>query len=320
MAAHSVSTVLEAVADVSAERDLDVLRRSLLQTTADVLDCDGAEFWRLPQPADDAGRAPFGTRVTAPMLAELGAGQMVDTVAGDGTRVRFHPLARGEVLAVRTRGNASPPDDARVAQAMLRLYANFSDLIAASEQDRLTGLFNRRSFDAQLARAAAACLPAALCDRRSGDERCGRWLVLLDVDHFKRINDRFGHLYGDEVLLLLAQLLRRRFRGDDRCFRYGGEEFAVLLAPTDEAGARIAVERLRGDVEAHAFPRVGLVTVSLGIARLRPGLGPTDAIDLADRALYQAKHGGRNRCVFAVDAESGEPATIERSFGEVELF
>lgn len=320
MAAHSVRTVLEAVAEVSAERDLDALRGSLLQTTAEVLDCDGAAFWELPGEGAAPALPPFGVAVTAPTLKQLRAGSAVDLHDADGACVSLFPLARGEVLAIRTCGDATRPDDARVAQAMLRLYANFADLIAASEQDRLTGLFNRRSFDAQLARAAEACLPAALRERRGDGESAGRWLVLFDVDHFKRINDRFGHLYGDEVLLLLAQLLRRRFRGDDRCFRYGGEEFAVLLAPTEEAGARAAAERLRRDVESQSFARVGQVTISLGVARLRPGLGPTDVIDLADRALYEAKHGGRNRCVFAGDEGDGDAPAMARSFGEVELF
>ena len=143
---------------------------------------------------------------------------------------------------------------------------------------------------------------------------------MFDVDHFKRINDRFGHLYGDEVLLLLAQLLRRRFRGEDRCFRYGGEEFAVLLAPTDEDGARTAVERLRHDVERHPFPRVGQVTISLGCVQLRPGLSPTDLVDLADRALYEAKRGGRNRAVFAASSTGRDTTDAAHSFGEVELF
>jgi diguanylate cyclase (GGDEF)-like protein len=323
MSATTVSRVLEAVADVSAERDVGDLRRSLLQTITEVMDCGGADFWS-PLPTDDGKTGPFGIRLDDSARASLDAGRIVSLQSDSGAVVQIYPLAHDEALVVHSRGPEGRPDDTRVAQAMLRLYRNFADLISASEQDRLTGLFNRRSFDAQLSRAAEACLPAALRERRGGaaavDADCGRWLVMFDVDHFKRINDRFGHLYGDEVLLLLAQLLRRRFRGDDRCFRYGGEEFAVLLAPTDEAGARTAVERLRHDVENHPFPRVGQVTISLGCLQLQAGLSPTDLVDLADRALYEAKRGGRNRAVFAAPPTDRDSAELVRSFGEVELF
>ncbi len=302
---------------------MDDLRRGLLQTITEVLECRGAEFWS-PLPVLEGADGPFGIQLSQAARALLDAGGVVSMRAPCGAAVQLYSVVHDEALVVRSRDGKVHPDDMRVAQAMLRLYRNFSDLIAASEQDRLTGLFNRRSFDAQLGRAAEACLPVSLRERRGGSEQgdadCGRWLLIFDVDHFKRINDRFGHVFGDEVLLLLAQLLNRRFRGDDRCFRYGGEEFAVLLAATDEVGARTVVERLRRDVESHPFPRVGQVTISLGCVRLYAGLSPTDLVDLADRALYEAKHRGRNRAVFASLRDDGDLADLGHSFGEVELF
>jgi diguanylate cyclase (GGDEF)-like protein len=320
MVAHKVSAVLEAVADVSAERDLEALRGSLRKTIEEVLDRDAVRFWR-PSPTGVAAcDAPFELEATPALRAALADGSAVDAQNRRGQHLRLFPLVGDEVLAVRVAVGGAVSDEVRIVQALLRLQGNFAELIAASEQDRLTGLLNRRSFDAHLVRAAESSLRTPGTGRRGDDARGARWLVMFDVDHFKRINDRFGHLYGDEVLLLLAQLLRRRFRGDDRCFRYGGEEFAVLLAPTEEGGARTVVERLRHDVETHSFPRVGQVTISLGAARLRPGLGPTDVVDLADRALYEAKRGGRNRFVFAAGADDTGARPIERSFGEVELF
>lgn len=157
--------------------------------------------------------------------------------------------------------------------------------------DPLTGLANRRWFDERLAEEVAKA------------ERTGAPLsiALVDLDHFKEINDRFGHDAGDEVLRQFAALARERLRRSDRPCRTGGEEFALLLPGTTEEEAVRLVDRLRQDVALTAFTavRTRRVTISGGVARWRRGETAADLLRRADAALYAAKRGGRNRIVSA---------------------
>lgn len=156
-----------------------------------------------------------------------------------------------------------------------------------AEIDFLTGLPNRRALEAALVREAEAA------------SRYGRMLALLmvDVDHFKRVNDTYGHDAGDAVLKELAVVLREQSRQSDTPARWGGEEFALLLSDTDMANASHVAERLRQAVAERAFPIAGSQTVSIGVA----GFGGEVAtmIVRADEALYRAKRAGRNRAVLA---------------------
>jgi two-component system, cell cycle response regulator len=162
-----------------------------------------------------------------------------------------------------------------------------------AEHDALTGLFNRRAFDDHLARAIARE------DRQGGHFA----LLLFDLDHFKKLNDTFGHPAGDAALAATGRLLDRMLRKGDVPARYGGEEFAAILPGSDEAGAMKMAERLRLALERErpVFEGARLsVTASFGAAvwpqdgREGPGL-----LAAADRALYAAKQEGRNRAVAA---------------------
>ena len=155
--------------------------------------------------------------------------------------------------------------------------------------DQLTGLANRRRFDEALQHEAA----------RSQRLATPLGLIMLDIDHFKAINDQYGHEVGDQVLVRLAEVINDTLRATDIPARWGGEEFAVLAPDTDdEHGCRLA-ERLRQQVAAHVFPGVGSLTISAGVACLG-GDGDTEALlRRADEALYTAKQAGRDctRCV-----------------------
>jgi len=120
----------------------------------------------------------------------------------------------------------------------------------------------------------------------------------IDIDHFKTINDRFGHLHGDEVLVILARILRSTFRKTDLIYRFGGEEFVVIVYVDDRKDAGTTFERLRRSIENHAFPQVGKVTVSVGITEIRNTSFPVELLGRADQALYYAKTHGRNQVCF----------------------
>lgn len=242
-------------------------------------------------------------------------------------------------------------DHRSIIQGMLRIYSNHLAILDYGERDSLTGLMNRKTFDdsflkvladyhRQMAAESAQLPPAidglsaslieaaqlgsppdrALVAAASAIDAAPYWLGVCDIDFFKRINDQFGHLYGDEVLVLLARFMRDSFRLADRMFRFGGEEFAVLLDRTGNQHVHEVFERFRVTVEKHHFPQIGQVTVSIGYTRILPGDTPAQAFDRADAALYHAKRTGRNRCVAWDDLERSGHVRTQIQDGGVELF
>lgn len=135
-------------------------------------------------------------------------------------------------------------------------------------------------------------------------------LVMFDLDHFKRINDKFGHAAGDEVLKNLARLVRESMREHDELYRYGGEEFLLLLPETGNEGELTVAEKVRRAVETQRFRHDGkalpVITVSVGVACLPDkGTSLSEALAAADAALYRAKQRGRNCVVSAKKADAG---------------
>jgi diguanylate cyclase (GGDEF)-like protein len=131
--------------------------------------------------------------------------------------------------------------------------------------------------------------------------------LMVDLDHFKQVNDTYGHLQGDAVLAELATLLNTGARESDVCARYGGEEFALILHETNDAGARILAERIRAKVAAHTFPGGLKLTISIGVAATTEAALFTSLIERADQALYSAKMGGRNQ-VRVADMKAALPS------------
>jgi diguanylate cyclase (GGDEF)-like protein len=203
---------------------------------------------------------------------------------------------------------ADPWVRAKVLQ-VVEIFGNLIRLMDSRERDALTGLLNRQTFAALFELAAER--QAAL---HAGGQPQVLTLAVLDIDHFKRVNDTFGHLFGDEVLIHFSRLMERSFRYTDDLFRFGGEEFLVLLATEAPEGASDALERFRTNVEDYEFPGVGQVTVSIGYVNCVPKALPTSLVDQADRALYHAKASGRNRIVgFAEldDQQADESGAID---------
>ena len=217
-------------------------------------------------------------------------------------------------------------DTLHTATSLLRVYRNLVGLLDYSERDTLTGLLNRKSFDETFLRATVleASRLYAAGDAADGERRSGgaqpQWLGVLDIDHFKQVNDQHGHLIGDEVLLLVARIMRSTFRFGDRLYRFGGEEFVVLLAAPDSDGAAAAFERLRRNIADYAFPRVGRVTVSVGFSDVRAGDTPQAAFERADRAVYYGKQNGRNQVRAYSDLVAQGVFSDDSDSGDVELF
>jgi len=186
---------------------------------------------------------------------------------------------------------------ANQAAAVIGTLRAIENLKQVAVRDGLTGLFNRRAFQELLQSTV----------HRNERQAGGFSLVLLDIDHFKKLNDTHGHPAGDEALRQVAAVLKRQCRGGDEAARYGGEEFAVVLASGDKEAALQAAERLRRELQKTTLRLAGgsiQLTASFGVA-VWPGDGrtPDALLAAADKALYAAKQAGRNR-VMAASATS----------------
>lgn len=172
-----------------------------------------------------------------------------------------------------------------VAERTRELVEKNRELEVLSVTDRLTGLYNRRKLDELLEEELIRC-------RRYGIEFAA---ILMDIDHFKQVNDSHGHAVGDSVLQQMGSILRERTRDADALARLGGEEFVVVCRHSGLQGALESAERVREAIARHDFPGAGRVTASFGVAACCDGDTAASLLERADAALYRAKAAGRNR-------------------------
>jgi len=220
------------------------------------------------------------------------------------------------------RREPSALEDA-ITQGVLEVFTNYFDLLETSQRDRLTGLLNRYSLEANLDRLwnlmAARRRSAAETGTKATHRHEVYWLGLVDIDHFKNINDTYGHLIGDEVLIMVTRILQLSLRRTDLLYRYGGEEFVVIIAANDLDTALGIFDRTRAKIEQFKFPQVGHVTISGGFSKADPDVLPQEIINRADSSLYAAKNAGRNR-IFYYETLLKEGILKEVAAGSVDLF
>lgn len=209
--------------------------------------------------------------------------------------MKDEPYACAEIVSRK----ALPSLKKNVAIGILAVYRNFLGLLDESQHDSLTGLANRKSFDRSLLRMLSTISTSTKDkdDRRiKSGANFDSWLVVIDIDHFKQVNDQFGHLYGDEILIMVAGIMKSIFRAQDRLFRFGGDEFVVLLRQVNFDNASNTLERFRKAIESYNFhDNIEKITVSVGFARILPTDTPVSVIGHADDAHYFAKANGRNQ-------------------------
>jgi diguanylate cyclase (GGDEF)-like protein len=348
-----MSELVENLADLTALRDRDALDASLVTAIHGVLQpgavaiCRvvgerGNERWRVCAQllagqtlatSDSAWTLPESLPLlSAHPLRQLAIASGAVQEAANGACATVFPLGQGSsitgVLEIHSDGPLSSAHRNTVS-GVLRLYRNFSNLLDYGERDSLTELLNRKTFDGAFLKATLEhqasydeqVLHPVELERRGGTQTGTYWLAMIDIDHFKRVNDNYGHLIGDEVLLLLARLMRAHFRFHDQLYRFGGEEFVVLMRCQGEAQASGVLERLRVTTGNHPFPQVGTITISIGFTEVRIGDSPSGAFERADKAVYYAKEHGRNQvCSYAKLVLAGHLVEQKANVGDVELF
>ena len=338
-------SVLSSVVRITEQRSQQHLEDSLVSTLADLA---GLRFCGICCPAPTSGgifieyvamASQGGGHPPQPsQMAEIGSDPLLlECMATGGTKAAILPdgATRRVQAIVDDRGTVcafletlSPPqrsEQLALIGGFAAIYRNYLAILRDAARDTLTGLKNRKTFDENFSRIVATSrhLVVPFDGNRRASHLDGEhhWLGIIDIDHFKRVNDTFGHVFGDEVLLLMAALMRKAFRTEDLLFRFGGEEFVVMLAPTSYSNASAVFERFRSIVADFAFPQVGKVTVSIGFVRIQPEDLPSVAIGNSDKALYYAKENGRDQVrSYEQLLADGKLAVGERADGEMELF
>lgn len=293
---------------ISTASNLDATERAEIEARIRTVDAQGVELLsqldRLDVDLTQAIRISLGALASAEERSVqpevyVPAAAVYDAAAADLLRIASTPSA---VTSTPTSSN-SPAFGllAVAAVALLALGAaalgnslrrrpEAGELEAMAWRDGLTGLANRRRLDADLVRHDASEAPTAA--------------IMVDIDHFKDINDRFGHAFGDDVLRRVGEELAKQVRYDDIVYRYSGEEFCVLLPGASTTDASDIADRIVCAVRKVELPTGGNVTVSVGVAGNRQG-DATGAVRRADRALGSAKEHGRDRAIASDDHTIG---------------
>ncbi|QYK04195.1 GGDEF domain-containing protein [Shewanella zhangzhouensis] len=198
-------------------------------------------------------------------------------------------------------------------QAFARIYENFARVVLDSQTDGLTGLLNRKAYDARLFHLFSHI--------RTETRRAPYfWMLTFDIDFFKKINDTLGHLYGDEVLLRISRAMNDCFSDEDALFRFGGDEFVVLLDNKSQHEVEYICRKLMADVGKIQHEKTGPVTLSIGITSLTLEDNPMSVMMKADKALYFAKDNGRNRWAFYHDLFNHGDLLPTQIDDDIELF
>jgi len=237
-------------------------------------------------------------------------------IYSENNKLFIFPISSlGKVSLLISLHGQNLSDNYDLLEQLMDLFNNQLLLLDNNNHDALTGLLNRHSFEERIHRVVNAY------QRRNNKQPPQYCFAILDIDFFKKVNDEFGHLYGDEVLILFANIMETTFRHDDMLFRYGGEEFAVLLRDIKLDTAITVLNRFRENIANYSFPQVGSITVSMGVIEILTGTSRVDVISKADQALYFSKENGRNQVnSFEELVYTGKLLDKSTNVGDIELF
>ncbi len=333
--------LLRSLAKLIEKPEIKALQCSLVQTLGQLIDAksislfdirtlkqvasDQAEHFVIPVDYEDHYERdespPILLRNEPPFVECFETQTIVVAPASDGSpslRRFIHPILglKGVTGFLVIEAVEHVDRDRELATILLGFFRNYVMLLNDNQRDHLTGLLNRKSFDDKVMKMI---LSLSATNKRDAD-KVRYCLAVLDIDHFKRVNDTYGHLMGDEVLLHFSQCMNETFREYDLLFRVGGEEFVVILRNVDDNCASAVMERFRKVVETHYFPQVGQITASIGVTFIAPNDLPGTIIDRADQALYYVKEHGRNQVAFYEQLIEEGKLQNKKTESDIELF
>ena len=343
------SGLLESVANITQLRDRVQLAQSLVATLAEVIHVSRISMYSivpsaqieevtlLAETCDYPGNAalPSKKNIVIASRADFGTvfltGKESIQLLDNHKCLYIYPIiTQYGVTGLMELISDTPGDiEQNLIPSLLKVYSNYLSILIESETDKLTGLLNRRTFDNSI-EGIVAEKPFSEDDnfgsgrltpvRRQKGAGLPHWLAMIDIDHFKNINDKFGHLYGDEVLLLLTGNMKRIFRQRDKLFRFGGEEFVVVLDRTSLQYAKTTLERFRAEIENFHFPQLDKVTISIGFVCMDKAYVSSSIVGRADQALYYAKQHGRNQVCFYEELVAEGKLAGENYSDDMQLF
>lgn len=321
---QSTLRIVDSLAEITRHHDRSILEKSMLKTIDDVFPNGLLRLYRVEEYnekpvatlltyledgfADCSAKHANSSKALIAALEEvIKTGDVVSVESAERPELweNIFPAfdAQNEIFAVCVyTGPQLSYNDQRLIHGILKVYSNYLALLDKTERDKLTGLYNRETLDEELTKSIINHQLGESTSHNLNEEAFGRkattsaYLCVIDIDHFKAINDSFGHLYGDEILVLIARFLKDEFtRKEDLVYRYGGEEFVVLIGSNSPEDTLKTFERVRKNIAKHDFPQLDRVTVSMGVVAVNGQMTPADIIGQADKALYYAKENGRNR-------------------------
>lgn len=298
---------LEAVVSLAEQRDIDALDNTLFDILTGHLPEIRIRLYHLRGQNPDEGIKPSIHKILdshpAAVEKELKLNdEDVQLSIADGNpvfapdnarkpRCLFPIPSKSEVTAIIALSAPCTDNHTNFLDPLIKIYSSHAFLLNRNEHDSLTGLYNRYALDAKIKHIYKSAKSSKRRSKENHEDMC---IALIDIDLFKAINDKFGHINGDEVLIHFSQEMRRCFRNFDSLFRYGGEEFVVIFHDLSLEMAEFALQRFRKRIERYKFPLAGKVTVSAGYTLLDTKKDACEIICQADRALYYAKNHGRN--------------------------
>ena len=332
------SEIFESIIEITGQKDTDSLEYSLAATLAELMDIQEVNLINIPYKGlsnylvselslsitSDGNKKHYkwnnlstNIDVTPDIQQVLLNRQALGVKINSQSTQFYFPIVLGEelhsILAIKSFDDILKNDE--LINGFVRIYQNYQVILTENERDKLTGLLNRKTFENKLNRLIK---PDDKAHSQSIHSSC--WLVMIDIDHFKSVNDNFGHISGDEILLHLSQMMKDYFVGNNLLFRFGGEEFVIILEAMPKEVATATLEHFRKLIAAFSFPFVGNVTISMGFSQFNRHDFPPTILDQADKALYYAKQHGRN-CLFNYEnlIDDGKLVTPEDN-SSIELF
>ena len=335
--------ILNYIVSITESRDIEILEMSLLRTIFEVCSCKRVYLFKAsadkPSDRTTSGYGIEGYSSSYDLEPDADFLKLAENFIIDPEKFRkLNPnndssyiiipvdILSNQIGFIAVEKPESTAFNNQILIGLVKIYQNYVSILLDNQTDTLTGILNRKTFDDRIMKLIEIkkrqkreiCLQ---CSERRAVSPDRFWLGIFDIDDFKKVNDTFGHIYGDEILILISRIIQKVFRTSDMKFRFGGEEFIIVIKAENSEDAFSVFERFRKEVENYAFPQTGQITISTGIVEITGSETPSVFVGCADNALYYAKHNGKNMtCIYSDLVEQGliKPPAVQK--GDIILF